>query len=149
MIEKDQQKKLDPQIAAMEIDRKGLNLRLRALLSDIRAEREANRQEDKRLLSDLQDTTQELRSAASRMESKISRLKEIVRAKPPTRFDVIMPLDMAQDMQDLVDETGYGQCEIFRRAISLYKLAVETRSAGGNVILRDSDGTLRVINGIY
>ena len=66
----------------------------------------------------------------------------------PTRFNVILPLDMAQDMQDLVDETGHSRGEIFRRAMTLYKKAIETRSAGGNVILRDADGTLRDVVGL-
>jgi metal-responsive CopG/Arc/MetJ family transcriptional regulator len=66
----------------------------------------------------------------------------------PTRFNVILPLDMAQDMQDLVDETGHSRGEIFRRAMTLYKKAIETRSAGGNVILRDEDGTLRDVVGL-
>ena len=66
----------------------------------------------------------------------------------PTRFNVILPLDMAQDMQDLVDETGHSRGEIFRRAMTLYKKAIETRSAGGNVILRDGDGTLRDVVGL-
>jgi len=65
-----------------------------------------------------------------------------------TRFDVIMPLDLAQDMQDLVDETGHPRGEIFRRAMALYKKAIQTRSAGGNVILRDADGTLREVVGL-
>lgn len=64
------------------------------------------------------------------------------------RFNVIMPLDLAQDMQNLVDETGHSRGEIFRRAMTLYKKAIETRSAGGNVILRDADGTLREVVGL-
>ena len=67
---------------------------------------------------------------------------------PPTRFDVIMPPDMAQDMQDLVPSTGLSRGEIFRRALALYKIAKKTVSTGGNVILRDFDGTLRLVKGI-
>jgi hypothetical protein len=67
---------------------------------------------------------------------------------PPTRFDVIMPPDMAQDMQDLYQTTGLSRGEIFRLALALYKIAKETVSTGGNVILRDFDGTLRLVKGI-
>jgi hypothetical protein len=67
---------------------------------------------------------------------------------PPTRFDVIMPSDMAQDMQDLEQTTGLSRGEIFRRAMALYKIAKKTVSTGGNVILRDFDGTLRLVKGI-
>jgi metal-responsive CopG/Arc/MetJ family transcriptional regulator len=67
---------------------------------------------------------------------------------PLRRFDVIMPPDLAQDMQNLVDETGHSRGEIFRRAMALYKKAIETRSAGGNVIFRDGDGTLRDVVGL-
>jgi hypothetical protein len=64
------------------------------------------------------------------------------------RFDILMPLDLAQDMQDLEQTTGLSRGEIFRRAMALYKRVKETQSAGGNVILRDSDGTLREVVGI-
>jgi hypothetical protein len=67
---------------------------------------------------------------------------------PPVRFNVRMPLDLAQDMQDLEQTTGLSRGEIFRRAMALYKRAKETQSARGNVILRDSDGTLREVVGI-
>ena len=67
---------------------------------------------------------------------------------PPVRFDVRMPLDLAQDMQHLEQTTGLSRGEIFRRAMALYKRAKETQSARGNVILRDSDGTLREVVGI-
>ena len=67
---------------------------------------------------------------------------------PPTRFDVIMPPDMAQDMQDLEQTTGLSRGETFRRALALYKIAKKTVSTGGNVILRDFDGTLRLVKGI-
>lgn len=66
----------------------------------------------------------------------------------PRRFDVIMPPDLAQDMQDLVEQTGHSRGEIFRRAMALYKKAIDTRRQGGNVILRDSDGTLRDVVGL-
>jgi hypothetical protein len=46
----------------------------------------------------------------------------------PTRFDVIMPPDMAQDMQDLEQTTGLSRGAVFQRALALYKLAIKTRS---------------------
>jgi hypothetical protein len=51
-------------------------------------------------------------------------------------------------MQDLVEQTGHSRGEIFRRAMALYKKAIDTRRQGGNVILRDSDGTLRDVVGL-
>lgn len=48
-----------------------------------------------------------------------------------TRFNVIMPPDLAQDMQDLVEQTGHSRGEIFRRAMALYKKAIDTRRQGG------------------
>jgi hypothetical protein len=65
-----------------------------------------------------------------------------------TRFDVTMPLGLAQDMQDLMQTTGLSRGEIFRRSMALYKKAIETRKGGGNVILRYSDGTLREVVGL-
>ena len=64
------------------------------------------------------------------------------------RFDVLMPPYLAQDMQDLEQQTGLSRGEIFRRAMALYKRAKEATSTGGNVILRDSDGTLLEVIGI-
>ena len=64
-----------------------------------------------------------------------------------TRFDVRMPDDLAQDMQDLEQKTGLSRGEIFRRAIALYKRAKETQQKQGNVLLRDSDGELREVVG--
>ncbi|GCE65858.1 CopG family transcriptional regulator [cyanobiont of Ornithocercus magnificus] len=69
-------------------------------------------------------------------------------SNPTRRFDVRMPPDLAQDMQDLEQETGLSRGEIFRRAMALYKSAKQTQSARGNVILRDSDGTIREVIGI-
>lgn len=67
---------------------------------------------------------------------------------PPTRFDVRMPLDLAQDMQDLEENTGLSRGEIFRRAIALYKRAKMTQADKGYVILRDSKGVQREVVGI-
>lgn len=76
------------------------------------------------------------------------RLPQMAVLDPPVRFDVRMPLDLAQDMQDLEQSTGLSRGEIFRRAMALYKRAKETQSERGNVLLRDSDGTLREVIGI-
>lgn len=65
-----------------------------------------------------------------------------------TRFDVQMPTHLAQQMVDIEKDTGLSRGEIFRRALALYKMAVETRSSGGNVLFRNEDGTLREIVGI-
>ena len=67
---------------------------------------------------------------------------------PPTRFAVRMPLDLAQDMQNLEQTTGLSRGEIFRRAMALYKLAKKNEMNGGNFILRRSDGVLREVVGI-
>lgn len=65
----------------------------------------------------------------------------------PQRFDVYMPVDLAEDMQEIEDSTGMSRAEIFRRAIALYKRAKQTEKEKGNVILRNSDGTLREVIG--
>lgn len=66
----------------------------------------------------------------------------------PRRFDVVMPPDMAQDMQDLEYSTGLSRGAVFQRALALYKLAIKTRSAGGYVLTSDADGTLRNVTGL-
>ena len=63
------------------------------------------------------------------------------------RFDVRMPDDLAQDMQDLEQKTGLSRGEIFRRAMALYKRAKETQQKQGNVLLMGSDGELREVIG--
>jgi len=63
------------------------------------------------------------------------------------RFDVRMPDDLAQDMQDLEQKTGLSRGEIFRRAMALYKRAKETQQKQGNVLLRESNGELREVIG--
>jgi hypothetical protein len=65
----------------------------------------------------------------------------------PVRFDIMLPIDLAQDIQDIEDETGLSRCEIFRRAIVLFKRSKETQMSGGNVILREKNGTLKEIVG--
>ena len=61
----------------------------------------------------------------------------MVLCNPTTLFSVLMPRDLAQDIQSLEESTGLSRGEIFRRAISLYKLAHLTKTNGGSVILRD------------
>lgn len=63
------------------------------------------------------------------------------------RFDVMMPPELAQDMQDLVEKTGLPRTEIFRDAMALYKKAKEIQMSGGNIIMRQEDGTLKEIIG--
>jgi len=63
------------------------------------------------------------------------------------RFDVYMPDDLAQDMQDLEQKTGLSRGEIFRRAMALYKCAKDTQQKQGNVLLRESNGELREVIG--
>lgn len=70
-----------------------------------------------------------------------------VRIARPVRFDVWLPIDMAQDMEDIQQMTGFSRGEIFRRAITLYKRLKKTQLEGGNVILRDSSGGLRELVG--
>jgi hypothetical protein len=48
----------------------------------------------------------------------------------PARFDFVLPREIDQDLQDLESSTGLSCGEIFQRALSLYKLAIETRSTG-------------------
>ncbi|GCE65737.1 CopG family transcriptional regulator [cyanobiont of Ornithocercus magnificus] len=69
-------------------------------------------------------------------------------SKPRRRFDVHMPPNIAQDMQDLEYETGLSRGEIFRRAMALYKNAKQTQLARGNVIFRYLDGEIREVIGI-
>lgn len=64
------------------------------------------------------------------------------------RFDVYLPAELAQDMQDLKQQTGLLRNKIFRRAIALYRKALQTHLAKGNVILRDSNGTLHEVVGL-
>lgn len=48
-------------------------------------------------------------------------------------------------MEEIENEHGLSWCEIFRRAMALYKLAKENQMNGGNFILRRSDGRLREV----
>jgi metal-responsive CopG/Arc/MetJ family transcriptional regulator len=68
--------------------------------------------------------------------------------KPPTRFAVRMSYELAADFDEIEQEHGLSRCEIFRRAMALYKLAKENDMNGGNFILRHSDGKLRLVVGI-
>lgn len=65
----------------------------------------------------------------------------------PVRFDVWMPIYLARDMEDIEQITGFSRGEIFRRAITLYKRLKKTQMEGGNVILREADGTLTELVG--
>ncbi len=59
----------------------------------------------------------------------------------------MMSTELAQDMQNLVEKTGLLRTEIFRDAMALYKKAKEIQMTGGNVIMRQEDGTLKEIIG--
>lgn len=65
----------------------------------------------------------------------------------PVRFDILLPQELADDMQAIEDETGFSRGEIFRRAFYLFKRLKETQLQGGNVILRQNDGSLIEIVG--
>lgn len=67
---------------------------------------------------------------------------------PQRELHLELPTDLAYDYQELVDVTSLSRGEIFRRALTLYTKSVRTCKQGGNVILRDSDGSLREITGI-
>jgi hypothetical protein len=58
-------------------------------------------------------------------------------------FSVVMSEALSQQMQEIEDSTGMSRAEIFRRAIVFYKRAKQAE----NVILGNSDGTLREIIG--
>jgi hypothetical protein len=58
-------------------------------------------------------------------------------------FSVVMSEALSQQMQEIEDITGLSRAEIFRRAIVFYKRAKQAE----NVILRNSDGTLREVIG--
>lgn len=135
--EKDLQEKLDLLIATMRADRERAK--------KTREEARKSRDEFKDQLLELKKDMEKDRKDFLRQWWETQRRQ----AMPSTRFNVIMPFDMAQDMQDLVEGTGHSRGEIFRRAIALYKLAVKAKSTKGNIILRDSDGTLREIVGVY
>jgi len=64
------------------------------------------------------------------------------------RLTLLLPPELAQDMQDLEQKTGLSRGEIFRRAMALYKRAKETQQKQGNVLLRGSDGELREVIGL-
>ena len=62
-------------------------------------------------------------------------------------FSYMIPTEIDHDLTYLEDNTGMSRAEIFRRAIALYKRAKQTEKDKGNVILRNSDGTLREVIG--
>ena len=62
------------------------------------------------------------------------------------RFDVRMPKQLADQLDSLSDATGFSRCEIFRRAIALYKEAKNVERNNGKVFFRDANGeTIQVI----
>ena len=54
----------------------------------------------------------------------------------PVRFSLWLPAELAQDMQDISDYTGFSYAEIFRRALAVYKRAKECQMSGGKVFIR-------------
>lgn len=131
---------------------KDLQEKLDLLIATMRADRERAKKKQEEFNSRFKDQLLELKKDMEKDRKDFLRQwweTQRRQAMPSTRFNVIMPFDMAQDMQDLVEGTGHSRGEIFRRAIALYKLAVKAKSTKGNIILRDSDGTLREIVGIY
>jgi hypothetical protein len=67
------------------------------------------------------------------------------RPKAEKIFAVRMSYALAADFEQLSLEHGFSHCEIFLRAIALYKLAKENEMKGGNLLLRRSDGSLREV----
>jgi hypothetical protein len=62
------------------------------------------------------------------------------------RFDVRMSKQLADQLVSLSDSTGFSRCEIFRRAITLYKEAKNIERNNGKVFFRDANGeTIQVI----
>jgi hypothetical protein len=63
----------------------------------------------------------------------------------PVLLEILMSAELAENMQEIEDLTGLPSTEIFSRAIALYKLAKQTEKDKGNVLLGESDGTLREV----
>lgn len=43
--------------------------------------------------------------------------------------------ELANDLQEICEQTGYSRAEVFWRAIALYKLAKEVEQNNGHVLL--------------
>jgi hypothetical protein len=75
-------------------------------------------------------------------------LEEISRHQARIQFTFVLPREMDQDLKDLESSTGLPRGAVFQRALSIYKLAIETRSTEGHVLTCDADGTLRNVTGL-
>ncbi len=60
-------------------------------------------------------------------------------ATPCNHFEVRMSDELAQEFHEIQEITGLNAAEVFRRAISLYKLAKEAIKNGEQVILRSEE----------
>ena len=69
-------------------------------------------------------------------------------ARIDREINLWMDLELASDFQELCDTTGHSRGAIFQKAINLYKVALENKHAGGNLIKRCPDGTLTEIVGL-
>jgi antitoxin component of RelBE/YafQ-DinJ toxin-antitoxin module len=56
-----------------------------------------------------------------------------------TRFDVRMTEQLANEFQEIVDQTGLSKSEVFRRAIALYRIAKTANMNKEHVIIRSKD----------
>jgi metal-responsive CopG/Arc/MetJ family transcriptional regulator len=60
-------------------------------------------------------------------------------SNPPNLFQVRMNDELAQEFDEIQQTTGMNGAEVFRRAISLYKIAKKASVEGEQVILRAKD----------
>lgn len=65
-----------------------------------------------------------------------------------TRFDIRMSPELAEQLESISISAGLTRAEIFRRAVALYKRAKEVERNGGQVLLKDADGTMRELIGL-
>ena len=65
----------------------------------------------------------------------------------PVGFSLLLPAELAQDMQDISDYTGLSYAEIFRRALAVYKRAKQCQMSGGKVLIRKERGSYLEIVG--
>jgi hypothetical protein len=65
----------------------------------------------------------------------------------PVRLDLMLPAELAQDMQDIENYTGLSRAEIFRRAFYFFKRLKECQMSGGTVFLREGDASIKEIVG--